>query len=299
MKNEFKSGFVSIIGRPNVGKSTFLNRVVGKKIAIMSDKPHTTRNNILGVYTTDDVQVIFTDTPGIHKPQNELGKRMLKASYGSTKDVELILFMTPANEGFGPGEKIILDNLREKKAPVYLIINKTDLVKNSDDILKQIVTYTNYFPFKEVFPISAKNGDNIPKLLDIIKNSLPAGPMYYPRDMITDNPERFIIAELIREKVLFLTNEEVPHSVAVIIDSMKTEDNKAEIYATIYVLRKSQKMIIIGKQGQMIKKIRELARRDINNLLGIKAHLEIWIKIKKDWTNRVQELKVLGYQDNF
>ena len=296
-----KSGFVSIIGRPNVGKSTLLNHIIGQKIAIMSDKPQTTRNTILGIYTVPDLQIVFTDTPGIHKPHAELGRRMNKASFSATKHMDAILFMVSAEDEIGPGDKLILDTLKETKTPVYLLLNKVDLLSGKASVMKHIIEYTSYFKFAEVFPISALKGNNVPELIDCLRSDLKEGPAYYPSDTITDHPERFIMAELIREKVLRLTSEEVPHSVAVTVDSMKTQDDgEIEVYATIYVLRKSQKVIILGSQGSMIKKIKTMARRDIKNFLGSKVHLDLWIKVKKDWTNRPEQLDQLGYNtDNY
>lgn len=301
--SKFTSGFVSIIGRPNVGKSTLLNAVLGKKVAIMSNKPQTTRNTILGVYTTDKSQIIFTDTPGIHKPHHELGRRMVNASYEATKGVDAILFMVSANQALGPGDLMIMDNLKKVKTPVYLVINKIDLVKSNVDIDKIILSYQEHLDFKGIFPISALEKINLNHLIDEIEGLLPEGPKFYPDEMITDHPERFIIAELIREKALELTKEEVPHSVAVVVESMKPdEENPAliNVYATIFVERDSQKKIIIGKGGLMIKEIGVRARRDIKELLGSKVHLELWVKVKKDWTDRPNDLSALGYsQDNF
>jgi GTP-binding protein Era len=300
----FHSGFVTILGRPNVGKSTLLNQVIGKKIAIMSDKPQTTRNTILGVYTTDETQIIFTDTPGIHKPIKELGRRMVDASYNAAKGVDAIFFMVSAIEKIGEGDRMIISHLKEMHMPIYLLINKIDLLKNPKEELPEIIlSYMNEFKFEEVFPISAKERINIDELLENIIKFLPVGPKYYPEDMITDHPERFICAELIREKCLELTKEEVPHSIACVIDSMKKvedRDDLVEIFATIFVERDSQKKIIIGKNGQMIKEIGTRARRDINSLLGSKSHLNLWVKVKKDWTNRPDYLRALGYdKDNF
>lgn len=297
----YKSGFVTIIGRPNVGKSTFLNRVIGHKIAIMSDKPQTTRNTILGVLTTDCAQIIFTDTPGIHKPKSELGTRLNESSYNAISGQDAILFMVSATDMPGPGDRLIIEKLSESKRPVYLLINKVDLLKNKKDLDKVIVAYNELMEFKEVFPISAKEGINISELINNLIALLPEGPKFYPDDVITDHPERFIVSEIIREKLLYFTEEEVPHSIAVVIDSMKQIDETlVEIYATIFVERQSQKQIVIGKGGQMLKKVRELARRDINKLLGSKADLTLWVKVKKDWTNRPDYLKALGYEkDNF
>lgn len=297
------SGFICIIGRPNVGKSTFLNAVLGKKVAIMSDKPQTTRNTILGIYTTEHTQIVFTDTPGIHKPHHELGRRMVNAAYESTKGVDAIIFMIPADQDLGPGDLMIMENLKNTKTPIYLVINKIDLVKSRIDIDKLILKYQEHLNFAGVFPISALDKTNVDKLILELESTLPEGPKYYPEDMITDHPERFICAELIREKVLFATKEEVPHSVAVVIESLKqSEDNPnyIDIYATIYVERDSQKKIIIGKNGDLIKDVKLKSIRDIKFLLGSKVHLELWVKVKKDWTDHPQSLSALGYSnDNF
>lgn len=298
-----RSGFVAIIGRPNVGKSTFLNTVIGKKIAIMSNKPQTTRNTISGVLTEEDSQIIFIDTPGIHKPHNELGARMTKSAYQSTLGVDAILWMISAKEHFTLGEEMILDNIKNTNTPVFLCINKIDLLKNRNEIDKIILEYKDKFNFKGIYPISALENQNIVHVLNDIKEVLPEGPQYYPTDMITDHPERFLIAEIIREKVLHNTEEEIPHSVAVVIDMLKKNEDNPNIidcYASIYVERKSQKGIIIGAGGQMLKKISSQARKDIINILGSKVYLEVWVKVKEDWRNRENALKSFGYgDDNF
>lgn len=221
-KIEYKSGFISIIGRPNVGKSTFLNYVIGQKIAIMSDKPQTTRNKIQGVLTMEDAQMIFIDTPGIHKPKHKLGDFMMKVAQNTLKEVDIILFMVNASEKFGPGEKYIIEKLESVKTPVFLVINKIDLI-HPDELLNFIDEYKNRYPFAEIVPISALQGNNVDQLLNTIKKYLPEGPQYYPEDQITDHPERFIISELIREKVLHLTHEEIPHSIAVVIDKIERD----------------------------------------------------------------------------
>lgn len=246
----YKSGFVSIIGRPNVGKSTFLNRIIGQKIAIMSDKPQTTRNKIQGVYTENDAQVIFIDTPGIHKPKHKLGDFMVKMAQTTLKEVDIVLFMVNAVEGFGRGEEFIIEKLKETKQPVFLVINKIDQL-HPEQLLELIDQYRKLHEFAEIVPISALDGNNVDALIGTIKKYLPEGPQYYPENQVTDHPERFIIAELIREKVLHLTREEVPHSVAVVIDAIqKREGGAVYINATIVVERASQKGIIIGKQGK-------------------------------------------------
>ncbi|MGG3924044.1 GTPase Era, partial [Geobacillus thermodenitrificans] len=249
-KQGYKSGFVAIIGRPNVGKSTFLNRVIGQKIAIMSDKPQTTRNKIQGVYTDDEAQIIFIDTPGVHKPKHKLGDFMMKVALNALREVDLILFMVNAEEGFGRGEAFIIERLNEVNTPVFLVINKIDRV-HPDELLPIIDRYKDLYPFAEIVPISALEGNNVERLLEQIKQRLPEGPQYYPPDQITDHPEQFIIAELIREKALHLTREEVPHSIAVVVERIERREETGTVYvgAVIVVERDSQKGIIIGKQG--------------------------------------------------
>ncbi|MDQ0224831.1 GTPase Era [Metabacillus niabensis] len=295
----FKSGFVSIIGRPNVGKSTFINRVIGQKIAIMSDKPQTTRNKIQGVYTTENSQTIFIDTPGIHKPKHKLGDFMMKVAQNTLKEVDLILFMINAEEGYGRGDEFIIERLKQTNTPVFLIINKIDQI-HPDELLPIIEEYKNLYPFKEIIPISALQGNNVDTLLKQIESLLPEGPQYYPDDQVTDHPERFIITELIREKVLHLTREEIPHSVAVVMDSLERRENNKAIYvaATIIVERDSQKGIIIGKQGSMLKEVGKRARVDIEALLGSKVFLELWVKVQKDWRNKASQLRDYGFRED-
>lgn len=297
-EQQFKSGFVTIIGRPNVGKSTFLNQVIGQKIAIMSDKAQTTRNKIQGVYTTDDAQIIFIDTPGIHKPKHRLGDFMVKVATNTLNEVDLILFMVNATESFGRGEEFIIEKLKNVKTDVFLIINKIDLV-HPDDLIPMIDQYKDKLPFAEIVPISALQGNNVDRLLETIKQYLPPGPQYYPADQITDHPERFIITELIREKVLHLTREEVPHSVAVVMEKMEQKENGViHVMAAIVVERSSQKGIIIGKQGKMLKEIGKRARMDIENLLGSKVFLELWVKVQKDWRDKASMLREFGYRED-
>ena len=294
----FKSGFISIIGRPNVGKSTFLNRVIGQKIAIMSDKPQTTRNKIQGVYTENDSQVIFIDTPGIHKPKHKLGDFMVKMAQTTLKEVDIVLFMVNAVEGFGRGEEFIIEKLKETKQPVFLVINKIDQL-HPEQLLELIDQYRKLYEFAEIVPISALDGNNVDALIGTIKKYLPEGPQYYPDNQVTDHPERFIISELIREKVLHLTREEVPHSVAVVIDAIqKREGGAVYINATIVVERASQKGIIIGKQGKMLKEVGKRARFDIEALLGSKVFLEVWVKVQKDWRNKMSQLRDLGFRED-
>ena len=297
--NSHKSGFISIIGRPNVGKSTFLNRVIGQKIAIMSDKPQTTRNKVQGVLTLEDSQLIFIDTPGIHKPKHRLGDFMMKVAQNTLKEVDLVLFMVNAQEGYGRGEEFIIEKLQNVKTPVFLVINKIDLI-HPDELLKLIESYNEKFNFAEIVPISALEGNNIEKLLEQIKEKMPEGPQFYPADQVTDHPERFIVSELIREKALHLTREEIPHSLAVVIEKMERQPEKEMVHvmATIIVERDSQKGIIIGKQGSMLKEIGKRARHDIENLLGTKVFLELWVKVQKDWRNKAGQLRDFGFRED-
>ncbi|OZV22969.1 GTPase Era [Streptococcus sobrinus] len=292
----FKSGFVAILGRPNVGKSTFLNQVLGQKIAIMSDKAQTTRNKIMGIYTTDSEQIVFIDTPGIHKPKTALGDFMVESAYSTLREVETVLFMVPADEERGKGDNMIMERLKAAKIPVILVINKIDKV-HPDQLLEKIEDFRSQMDFKEIVPISALQGNNIPTLLNLLKENLEEGYQYFPEDQITNHPERFLVSEMIREKVLQLTREEVPHSVAVVIESMKRDEetDKIHIRATIMVERDSQKGIIIGKKGSMLKKIGQLARRDIEIMLGDKVFLETWVKVKKNWRDKKLDLADFGY----
>jgi GTP-binding protein Era len=294
-----KSGFITIIGRPNVGKSTFLNRVVGQKIAIMSDKPQTTRNKIQGVLTLEDSQLIFMDTPGIHKPKHRLGDFMMKVAQNTLREVDIILFMINAEEGYGRGDEFIIEKLQNVKTPVFLVINKIDLI-HPDQLIAMIQSYNEKFTFAETVPISAIEGNNIDKLLEQIKKRLPEGPQFYPADQVTDHPERFIVSELIREKALHLTREEIPHSLAVMIEKMERQPEKdmVHVMATIIVERDSQKGIIIGKQGSMLKEIGKRARHDIENLLGSKVFLELWVKVQKDWRNKASQLRDFGFRED-
>lgn len=294
----FKSGFVAILGRPNVGKSTFLNHVMGQKIAIMSDKAQTTRNKIMGIYTTDQEQIVFIDTPGIHKPKTALGDFMVEAAYSTLREVDTVLFMISADEARGKGDDMIMERLKAAKVPVILVVNKIDKV-HPNQLLSQIDDYRKQMDFKEVVPISALQGNNVSHLVDILSENLEEGFQYFPADQITDHPERFLVSEMIREKILLLTREEIPHSVAVIIDSMKRDEetDKIHIRATIMVERDSQKGIIIGKGGSMLKKIGSMARRDIELMLGDKVFLETWVKVKKNWRDKKLDLADFGYNE--
>lgn len=291
-----KSGFVAIVGRPNVGKSTLLNRVVGQKIAIMSDKAQTTRNKIQGVYTTDDAQLIFIDTPGIHKPKHRLGDFMVETAYSALREVDVTLFMISADQKRGKGDDFIIERLRQSQTPVFLVINKLDKV-HPDALLAIIEDYSSQMDFAEIVPISATEGNNFETLMKLLIDEMPEGPQYFPEDQITDHPEYFIVSELVREKVLLLTRDEVPHSVAVVVDSMKRDHNdKVHIQATIIVERDSQKGIIIGKGGKMLKQIGTKARLDIEHLLDDKVFLELWVKVQKDWRDKQTFLTDYGYR---
>lgn len=294
-KANHKSGFIAVIGRPNVGKSTLINSLIGQKIAIMSDKPQTTRNRILCILTRPEAQIVFLDTPGIHKPKHKLGEYMVKAAEGTLKEVDAIFFVVDATEKMGPGEYYILERLQATAKPVILVVNKLDLIEKQD-VLPIISNYSEKYPFVGIVPISAKEEENLDALIEEVEKYLPEGPQYYPDDMVTDQPERLIVAELVREKALQLTRDEVPHAIAVDIDEMKTRDN-GDVYvrATIYVERDSQKGIIIGAKGSMLKEIGKLARADIEMLLGSKCFLDLWVKVKKDWRDRDSVLKGFGF----
>ncbi|WP_147802940.1 GTPase Era [Alkalicoccus halolimnae] len=302
MDNEnYKSGFVALIGRPNVGKSTLLNQLLGQKIAIMSDKPQTTRNRVQGVYTEERGQIVFIDTPGIHKPKHRLGDFMSKVAQTTLREVDLVLFLVDAKEGKGAGDNFIIERLKGVDTPVFLILNKIDEI-HPDELLPLIASYQKEFNFDEVIPVSALEGNNVPTLVDQAFNRLEDGPQFYPDDHITDHPERFLMSEMIREKALHLTREEIPHSLAVEIEQIKPRENSDTVYvgAVIVVERSSQKGIIIGRQGKMLKEIGQLAREDIQNMLGTKIFLELWVKVEKDWRNKPKYLKEFGYdQDEY
>jgi GTP-binding protein Era len=296
----YKSGFISIIGRPNVGKSTFLNRVVGQKIAIMSDKPQTTRNKVQGVVTNDNSQMVFIDTPGINEPKHKLGDFMMKVAKNTFREVDVLLFVVSAADRIGKQDRYVLDMLKDLDVPVFLVLNKIDQV-HPDNLPKIVESYRSEFDFAEAVPISALQGNNVENLLAKIEERLPEGPQYYPADQVTDHPERFIISELIREKALHLTREEIPHSIAVVIDKIaKDEDNEdmIRVQATIMVERDSQKGIVIGKKGALLKEIGTRARKDIENLLGNKVYLDLWVKVQKDWRNKAMHLRDFGFRDD-
>ncbi len=292
----FRSGFVSLIGRPNVGKSTLMNYLIGEKIAIISNKPQTTRNKIQSILTTDNFQVVFIDTPGIHTPKSKLGNFMVKSAETTLNEVDIVLYLIEPFEKIKESDLKILERLKNVKSNVFLIINKVDTVEK-EEILKVIDAYRSQYDFKEIIPISAMKGINTDELLDSIEKYLPQGPQYFPNDMITDQPERQIVAEIIREKALYLLQEEIPHGIAVEITGMKKRENKdiIDVDATIYCERDSHKGIIIGKRGSMLKQIGSKARFDIERLLGSSINLQIWIKVKKDWRDSDFLLKNFGY----
>ncbi|NJI79861.1 GTPase Era [Clostridioides difficile] len=295
----FKSGFVSIVGRPNVGKSTLMNNVVGEKIAIMSDKPQTTRNTIQAVYTDEEMQIVFLDTPGIHKPKNKLGEFMVKAATDAFKNVDLILFVVDDSKKIGPGDRKIMEDLRSVKTPIILVVNKIDQLDQKDELFDIIKMYDNEGIFKEIVPISALKGKNTNTLIKVIQNYLEEGPKYFPDYMITDQPERVLIAELIREKVLHYLNDEIPHGVAVEIEKMKARNDKeiVDVSAVIYCERDSHKGIIIGKNGRKLKGIGKSARQDIELLLGSQINLQLWVKVKENWRNSQNYINNFGYND--
>ncbi len=294
--SKFKSGFVTIIGRPNVGKSTLMNRLIGQKIAITSSKAQTTRNRIQTVYTNEEGQIVFLDTPGINKAKNKLGDYMLMAAERTLNEVDLVLWLVEPTTFIGGGEQYIIDKLQNVKTPIFLVINKTDLA-TEEDILKAIVAYKDKVDFAEVIPVSAKEGTNTDDLIKTIFQYLPEGPMYYDEDTVTDQPERQIVAELVREKALRFLSQEIPHGIAVVIDRMKIrpKGNLVDIEATIICERDSHKGIIIGKKGAMIKEIGSSARQEIENLLDMRVNLKLWVKVKKDWRDSDLLLKNYGY----
>lgn len=300
-QSTFKSGFVSIIGRPNVGKSTLLNQILKHKLAIVTPKAQTTRNKIQGIYTTDSEQIIFVDTPGIHRPLHELGENMNKMAFSAIEGMDVIIWLVDGTLKPNELDLKIVESLKKTTIPVLLAINKVDLVKTPEEIEEMIDSYKQLFPFDGGITISAKANHNVDILIKMVTQRLSVGPKYYPEDQLIDQPERFVVAELIREKVLLCTDEEVPHSVAVTIDSFKQNTNKPnliDIHATIIVERSSQKKIVIGAGGAMIKKIGTLARKDIVEFLGSKIYLELFVKVEADWRNKKSQLKEYGYSND-
>lgn len=294
--NEYKSGFVTLIGRPNVGKSTLMNHLIGQKIAITSNKPQTTRNRIQTVYSEEKGQIVFIDTPGIHKAKNKLGEYMVNVAERTLKEVDVILWLVEPSTFIGAGEQHIAEQLSKIKTPVILVINKVDTVKK-EDILRFITAYKDILPFAAIVPVSALKGDNTKQLIETIFKYLPEGPQFFDEDTITDQPERQIVAELIREKALRLLNDEIPHGIAVAIDQMKErpESDIVDIDATIVCERDSHKGIIIGKKGEMLKKIGTGARHEIEGLLDMHVNLKLWVKVKKDWRDSDFLIRNYGY----
>jgi len=292
----FRSGFVSIIGRPNVGKSTLLNRILGEKIVITSDKPQTTRNRIQGIHNVPGAQIVFIDTPGIHQARSRLNKYMVDVALSSIREVDLVLFLVEANQKPGEQEQEIIDVLAGTTAPVFLVINKVDMTEKGS-VLERIAAYKDRYPFREIVPVSAQTGDGVDRLVALVRDILPEGPVYFPDDILTDVPERFIAAEIIREKVFRLTRDEIPYATAVEVDSFKEREDGGlvSIAATITVERDSQKGIIIGKKGAMLKKIGSAARVEIEHLLNTKVFLELFVRVRKDWSEDARMLKELGY----
>lgn len=296
---KFKSGFVTIIGRPNVGKSTLLNNVIGEKLSIISNKPQTTRNRIQAILTKEDYQIVFLDTPGIHKPRHKLGEYMVKVAEDTVREVDAVLMLVTPDEEVGKGDSYIIEQLKAVNAgtPVILVINKIDTVKK-EAIAKTIESYVKEYDFNEVIPVSAYTGENVDQLMKIIVDKLPEGPKYFPEDMVTDQPEKFLVSEIIREKILRNLDQEIPHGTAVEVVSMKKENDKdlVSIEATIYCEKDSHKSILIGRGGSMLKKIGQSARYDIERLLGNKVFLQLWVKVKKDWRDSPSVLRSLGYK---
>ncbi len=297
MENNFKSGFVAIIGMPNVGKSTLLNQIVGQKIAIISDKPQTTRNKILAIYTTDTEQIIFTDTPGIHDPHNKLGEFMVNTANGAINDTDVTVLVTDATRKIHDTERKIVESIKKSGAPCILVINKTDAVEK-ERLLPLIADYASMYDFDSVVPISAKRNDGIDTLLSEIKEHLYEGPAFFDEDTVTDQPERQIAAEIIREKMLWLLDKEIPHGIAIEISKVKEKEKITEIYANIYCEKATHKGIIIGKGGAMLKRIGQMARSDIEKMLDKQVYLELWVKVKPDWRNSDFMIKNFGYTDN-
>ena len=296
MKNDFKSGFVTLIGRPNVGKSTLMNYLIGQKIAITSNKPQTTRNRIHTVLTTDEGQIVFVDTPGIHKAKNKLGEYMVNVAEKTLNEVDVVLWLVEPTTFIGAGEQHIAKHLQRVKTPVILVINKVDSVKR-EEILPAIAAYKDIYDFADIVPVSARSGDNTDELLRVIMKYLPYGPQFYDEDTVTDQPERQIVAELIREKALHSLQDEIPHGIAVAIDRMKMQNKVMHIDATIICERDSHKGIIIGKQGSMLKKIGSTARYEIERMLDCKVNLKLWVKVKKDWRDSEFLMKNFGYRE--
>lgn len=293
----FRSGFVNVIGRPNVGKSTLLNQIIGEKISIISDKPQTTRNKIQLIYSEDDLQIIFLDTPGVQMPRNKLGEYMLRLSKETLEEVDVVTFLVDESMETGKLDQYIIEELQSISTPIILLINKIDKLEE-EEIDQLVEKYREMDLFKEIIPISALNNDNVNKYMELLKGLLPEGPQYFPDDMITDQPERFIVAEIVREKALENLQEEVPHGIFVAVDSMKPRDDREliDVYASIYCEKESHKGIVIGKRGKMLKEIGKSSRQDIEKLLGSKVNLQLWVKVERNWREKKDKLQSFGYE---
>ena len=296
-EKKFYSGFAALVGRPNVGKSTLMNALLGEKISIVSSHAQTTRNKITGVWNGDNSQVVFLDTPGMHKPQSKLGEAIRQSTIDALDEVDLIVFLCACDDPLGAGDRYILSLLKDRKVPVILALSKTDLIPK-DAVLKKIVQYSKIYNFAEIIPLSAKTGENLDELMKCIVKYLPEGPKYFPDDMVTDQPERNIVQEIVREKLLIRTRDEVPHAIGVYTEEFSERENgKVYIRCTIYVERESQKRIIIGKKGSVLKAAGQEAREEIQNLIGAPVFLDLWVKVAKDWKNKDYILRELGYKE--
>jgi len=295
MQNDFRSGFIALLGRTNAGKSTLLNKLIGQKIAIVSDKPQTTRNKIVGVLSKPEYQIVFLDTPGIHKPRHQLGQMMVSTAFKTLEGVDLIYYLIDVSVPFGSGESFLIERLQKVATPIFLLLNKIDLLPK-EELLPLIDFYRQQREWTEIVPLSALKGENVEPLLAVTLKYLPEGPKYYPEDVVTDQPEKIVAAEIIREKVLKLTHEEVPHSVAVVVEVLE-ERTATLIYvgATIFVERNSQKAILIGKQGQMLKQIGILARKELEEIWGVALYLDLWVKVSPAWREKEHYLRNFGY----
>lgn len=292
----FKSGYIAIVGRPNAGKSTLMNALLGEKVAIMSDKPNTTRNNIAGILTKDDVQYVFMDTPGIHKPQQQLGRVLNKNAYIAMEDADVVGWIIDVNQAFGPGDEFILNRLKELHKPVLLLLNKIDRMPK-EKLLKRLLYWQEKYDFAEIVPISALKKENLEELLECFKKYLPKGPALYPEEMKSDHDLNFQLCELVREKILFKTHDEIPHSIAVILEKKEKRDNKMYLSFLVIVDRDSQKGILIGKQGSMIRDIRLAAQKEIKEKLGMPVDMELYVRVEKNWRNKEQKIKEFGLDE--
>lgn len=294
----FHSGFVALVGRPNVGKSTLMNAVLGEKISIVSSHAQTTRTKITGVWNGDNCQAVFLDTPGMHKPQSKLGEVIRQATVDALDEVDLIVFLCACDDPLGAGDRYILKLIQGKQVPVFLVLSKIDLISR-EQLMKKIVQYSQIYPFKEIIPLSAVTGDNLDEFTKMIQKYLPEGPKYFPDDMVTDQPERNIVQEIVREKLLLRTHDEVPHSIGVFTEEFRERENgKVYIRCTILVERDSQKRIIIGKDGSLLKVAGQEAREEIQRLIGAPVYLDLWVKVTRDWKNKDYVLRELGYKEH-